>query len=75
MIKKMNMQTYQFKTNINCIGCVSQIEPVMQSQPAIEQWKIDLNHPLYLLTVETNKMSKEEVQGLIAKAGFEATVV
>ncbi|HYH13727.1 MAG TPA: hypothetical protein VD794_00810 [Flavisolibacter sp.] len=66
---------YTFKTNINCIGCVNQIKPELdklEQSKEIEHWRVDLNNPDYLLTVETNAMSGEEVQSVIEEAGFNA---
>ncbi len=67
--------TYSFKTDINCLGCVHDIKPYLdkleQSQD-IEHWKVDLNNPDYLLTIETNNMTCEEVKDAIQKAGFKA---
>jgi copper chaperone len=69
------MSTYFFKTNINCLGCVNQIKPQldrMEHDKSIERWHIDLNSPEYLLEVETNKLSPEEVKHLIREQGFDA---
>lgn len=69
---------YAFKTNINCIGCVTQIKPrldELEQTQAIEHWNVDLNNPDYLLTVETNSMTSEEVADFVASAGFHAQPV
>ena len=69
------MSTYHFKTNINCIGCVTQIKPhldKLEQDHTIEHWHVNMNDPEYLLEVETNKLSPEEVKHLVREAGFEA---
>ena len=69
------MSTYFFKTNINCIGCASQIKPHMdklEQTKEIEHWKVDLNTPEYIMEVETNRLSPEQVKHYIREAGFEA---
>ena len=69
------MSTYFFKTNINCLGCVNQIKPQldkMENDKSIEHWHIDLNSPEYLLEIETNKLSPEEVKHIIRETGFDA---
>jgi copper chaperone len=69
------MSTYHFKTNINCIGCVTQIKPhldKLEQEHTIEHWHVNMNDPEYLLEVETNKLSPEEVKHLVREAGFEA---
>lgn len=69
---------YAFKTDINCIGCVNQIKPELdklEQTKDIEQWRVDLNNPDYLLTIETNAMTGEEVQSVIQNAGFKAQML
>jgi copper chaperone len=69
------MSTYFFKTNINCLGCATQIKPhldKLEQSREIEHWHVNLNSPEYLLEVETNKMSPEEVKHYVREAGFEA---
>ena len=69
------MSTYFFKTNINCIGCVNQVKPQldkMEQDKTIQRWHIDLNNPDYLLEVDTDKLSAEQVKHLIRETGFEA---
>lgn len=69
------MSTYFFKTNINCIGCVTQIKPHLdkleQSQD-IEHWHVDFNDPEHILLIETNKMSPEQVKHYVRETGFDA---
>ncbi|MBD0333075.1 MAG: heavy-metal-associated domain-containing protein [Chitinophagaceae bacterium] len=69
------MSTYFFKTNINCLGCVTQIKPhldKMESDKTIERWHIDFNHPEHILEIETNQLDQEQVKHLIRETGFEA---
>lgn len=69
---------YAFKTNINCIGCVNQIKPKLdklEQTKEIEHWRVDVNNPDYLLTIETNAMTRDEVQSFIQEAGFKAQSV
>jgi hypothetical protein len=69
------MNTYFFKTNINCLGCATQIKPRMdrlEQSKEIEHWHVDLNSPEYLLKIETDRMSPEQVKHYVNEAGFEA---
>jgi len=69
------MSTYFFKTNINCLGCVTQIKPYldnMEDTKEIEHWHVDLNNPEYVLEIETNKLTPDEVKHKVRAAGFEA---
>lgn len=70
--------TYSFKTDINCLGCVHEIKPhldKLEQSHDIEHWKVDLNNPDYMLTIETNNMTREEVEAVIQTAGFKAQPV
>ncbi len=69
------MSTFFFKTNINCIGCVTQIKPhldKLETNKDIEHWRVDFNNPDHILEIETNKMSPEQVKHYVSEAGFEA---
>ncbi len=69
--------TYSFKTDINCLGCVHEIKPhldKLEQSKEIKRWKVDLTNPHNILTIETNKMSREDVETVIQKAGFKAVV-
>lgn len=69
------METTQFKTNINCGGCVSAVTPHMTNEEKIIKWKVDTNNPQKILTVETTDMSADEIIQVIKKAGFTAEKV
>lgn len=66
------MKQYQFKTNINCGGCVAKVTPVLNAEPQIKEWKVDTASPNKVLTVQTENLGEEEVKGLVQKAGFKA---
>jgi copper chaperone len=66
------MKQYQFKTNINCGGCVAKVTPVLNADPHIKEWNVDTINPKKVLTVETENLNEKEIQGIIAKAGFKA---
>jgi copper chaperone CopZ len=75
VVKTGVMSTYFFKTNINCIGCVTQIKPhldKLEQEAHIEKWHVNLNSPEHLLEIETLKMSPEQVKHYVREAGFEA---
>ena len=72
------MSKYFFKTNINCLGCVTQIKPhldTLEKDKTIDRWHVDLNSPEYLLEIETSKLSPEETKYIIREQGFEADFV
>lgn len=65
------MKKYQFKTNINCSGCVAKITPQL-TVPEISKWSVDTDNPSKVLIVETESLQKEDVQKIVEKAGFKA---
>jgi copper chaperone len=66
------MNQYRFKTNINCQGCLAKITPFLNDAKEIERWSVDTADPAKLLTVETKKLSADEVRQIVGKAGFNA---
>jgi len=69
------MESLQFKTNINCGGCVAKITPFLNANAEIKNWSVDTTNPAKLLTVETERLSGEEVKQIVNKAGYKAESV
>jgi copper chaperone len=63
---------YQFKTNINCGGCVASITPKLNANTDIKSWGVDTANPQKVLTVETDTLSDEAVREIVNKAGYKA---
>ena len=66
------MKQYQFKTNINCGGCLAKVTPVLDASPEIKEWKVDTHNPNKILMVGTESLKADEVKAIVAKAGFKA---
>lgn len=69
------MSRYFFKTNINCIECVDRVKPQLdrlEKEKSIDRWHLDLDNPEYLLEIDTDKLSPEDIKQLIGQAGFAA---
>ena len=69
------MSKYVFKTNINCIGCASQIKPhldKLEEDVRIRHWHVHPTDPDHTLEIETNTMGREKVTAYIKNAGFTA---
>lgn len=64
------METIQFKTNINCTGCVAKVTPKLNETKGIKTWNVDLKNPDRILTVETENIFPKEVIEAVNKAGF-----
>lgn len=68
----MNMETLQFKTNINCGGCVAKVTPYLNKETDIKHWKVDTTNPQKVLTVETVDLNAKNVIAILNRAGFKA---
>lgn len=66
------MKQFQFKTNINCSGCVAKVTPVLNSNEEIKEWNVDTANPSKVLTVKTANLNEDEVKEIVSKTGFKA---
>lgn len=66
----MSEKKYQFKTNINCSGCVAAVKPFLDKTEGIQSWEVDTTIPDKILTVVTEKLSEDDVKQIIEKAGY-----
>lgn len=64
------MKTIQFKTNINCSGCVATVKPFLDHRKDIEKWAVNTASPDKILTVQTGTATTEEIIETVKKAGF-----
>jgi len=66
----MENNSLKFKTNINCMGCVSKVTPELDKLTAIENWEVDIRNKDKVLTVEASSDKESEVIAAVEKAGF-----
>lgn len=64
------MKTIQFKTNINCSGCVAKVTPVLDEVAGKDHWKVDTVNPAKVLTVETEEVDEKKIKAAVEQAGF-----
>jgi len=69
------MKKYQFKTDINCGGCIANVTPFLDKNVEIKRWKVDIVNPDKILTVETESLSEDNIKSIINKAGYKAEVI
>ncbi len=65
------MNTFKFKTNIKCTGCLATVTPNLNKTAGENVWNVDLNDVDRILTVETDK-AESEIIAAVKEAGFEA---
>lgn len=62
----------QFKTNINCEGCVAAVAPYLNKEKDIQSWKADIDSDQKILSIETQKLSGDDIVALLKTAGYTA---
>ena len=68
----MEDNEFQFKTNLNCGGCVSKVKPDLDNAHNINEWSVDTDNPDKILTVKSGGITKDEVAAIIRSKGFTA---
>lgn len=68
----LNMETYKFKTTINCGSCIKAVTPHLNKLEGVEEWKVDTNNPDKVLEVKTNSLDAQAIKSTVEKAGFKA---
>lgn len=63
-------QTFQFKTNINCSGCVAKVKTALDNADGICHWNVDTSDADRLLTVHSKGITEEEIIKTIGQQGF-----
>jgi len=71
-INKMENKDLQFKTNINCGGCVASVKPHLDNAEGICEWNVDTTNKDKVLTVKSEGITQEQVLEIIRKTGFKA---
>lgn len=66
----MENKNLQFKTNINCGGCVASVKPHLDNADGICHWEVDTTNKDKVLTVKSTGITEEQVVETIQKAGF-----
>ena len=59
-----------FKTNINCQSAMLVLHAVLDGNPDIEQWTVDLDDEDYVLRVVSYKVTHQQIIALLNKYGY-----
>ena len=70
-LPQLVMKILQFKTNINCGGCIKAITPTLNQQAGAGNWQVDTANPNKILTVNSDQLTAEQVVQAVKNAGFE----
>ncbi|WP_114790399.1 heavy-metal-associated domain-containing protein [Niabella yanshanensis] len=66
----MENKEFQFKTNINCGGCVASVKPHLDNAEGVCHWTVDTTDKDKVLTVKSTGINEQEVIETVQKAGF-----
>ncbi len=62
--------TFKFKTNIKCSGCVSKVTPFLDAQSGIQSWEVDTTSTDKVLTVQVDGIDEHTIVQTVEEAGF-----
>jgi copper chaperone len=65
-----SIQNLQFKTNINCGGCVASVKPHLDNAEGICHWEVDTQSKDKIFTVRSEGITKDQIIETVQKAGF-----
>ncbi|MBS1666484.1 heavy-metal-associated domain-containing protein [Chitinophaga defluvii] len=65
-----NNKEFQFKTNLNCGGCVSKVQSDLDNAEGICHWNVDTNNADKILTVKSEGITEDEVVAIVKSKGF-----
>lgn len=70
-----NIRIFQFKTNINCGGCIASVKPHLNKMEGISSWEVDTTSKDKVLSVTPQGATKEQVIAAVTKAGFKIEAI
>lgn len=65
----------EFKTTINCGGCITKVKPHLDKLLGEENWKVNTENPDKILSVLTDKHEAKEISDLLMKCGYKAEII
>jgi len=68
----MENKNLQFKTNLNCDGCVSKVKSDLDNAKGISEWNVDIANSDKILTIKSEGITEDEVVAIIKNKGFKA---
>ena len=64
-----------FKTNINCASCVQKVTETLDGLVGEDNWSVDTDIPIKLLTVENKTVSVETIIASLERIGYKADLL
>ncbi len=69
------MESFLFKTTINCASCVHLVKPVLDAQADIHSWEVDTQSNDKVLKIQSDTNPAEKVIKALDEIGFEAVQI
>ncbi len=67
------MQTFKFRTNIKCAGCIATITPALNELKGVVKWEVDTTNPEKILTLQSaEELTAGEVIEVLKGKGYNA---
>jgi len=66
------MDAITLSTDLHCDSCVSKVNPILQDDPSIKEYNINLDHPGKLITIQGNGLNTENLISKLEDAGYQA---
>lgn len=71
-IELCTMEKKKYTTNLRCGGCLAAVKPLLDAEPGIAEWWVDLDSEDKELTVLLDGVDSERVKAIFAEKGYEA---
>lgn len=71
----MENNKYQFKTNINCGGCIAAVKPHLDNLTGITHWEVDTDNKDKILTVASEGVTRQQIVETVQKAGYKIEAI
>lgn len=62
------MEKVTFKSNIKCAGCIEKVSPVLNAEPMVENWEVNILTPEKIVSIYTNETDTEKLIEVLEKA-------
>ncbi|MGI6319869.1 MAG: heavy-metal-associated domain-containing protein [Bacteroidales bacterium] len=66
----MENKILKFKTNLNCGSCIASVKPHLEALEGLINWEVDTANADKILSIETDKLSEEEIIETVKNAGY-----
>jgi len=66
------MEAITLSTDLHCNSCVNKLSPLLEDDPSIQHYDIDMDHPEKLVTIQGKSLNTEELISKFEHEGYHA---